>query len=65
MVECSEVRMQGWCMQGRHTGLTIEQVGVVLGWQAVDVKDVEQVKILAMHITTDCQLGALGDRHIH
>ena len=52
------------CMQG-VTELTIKQVGVVLGWQAVNVKDVEQVEVLAMHITTDCQLGALGDRHIH
>lgn len=54
MVESSGVRMQVRCMQGQHTGLTIEQVGVVLRWQAVDVKDVEQVKVLAMHITTDC-----------
>ena len=52
-------------IQGSSTGLTIEKVWVVFGWQSVDVKDVEQVKVLAMHITAHCQLAALGNRNIY
>ena len=56
--------MQKPGIQG-STALTVEKVGVVFGWQPIDVKYVEQVKVLAMNITTHCQLGALGNRNIY
>lgn len=70
MVACTscivgcKAAMQKSGIQG-STGLTVEQVRVVFGWQPVDVKDVEQVKVLAMHIAAHCQLAALGNRNIH
>ena len=45
--------------------LTVEEVRVVFGRQAIDVKNVEKVKVLAVHIAAHCHFGALWDRHIH
>lgn len=45
--------------------LTVKQVWVLCGRQAVDVKDIEQVIVLPMHITTDSDLGPFGNSNVN
>lgn len=54
------------CHSGVATqGPTVEKVRILRGRKTIDVKDIEQVKVLAMHITTDSDLLSFRDRNFN
>lgn len=44
---------------------TIEDVWIVLRWQPIELKDVEQVIELAVHVAAGCDVSILRDADIH
>ena len=45
--------------------ITIEQVGIVVGWLTIQFEDVEKVIILTMYVATDSKMFANWNVNVH